>query len=192
MSGTTTVPKVNFVVLNKKDEIASSTDPAAVAKAAAALKDITVKYQPKLLYKSLIDTITATKAAAKDAADAAAKAAADASIDTAAKDTAAKAAVDAAKAAADAIDAAIKNAIEVNDTDAAKVSTVANEAGSVLILIPTIDTPDTIEPLAKYVKIDNIFDSILKAEQTVILGGKKSKSKKQRKNKANKRKSVRH
>jgi len=99
---------------------------------------------------------------------------------SAAERTAAKNAITAA------INAAKDASTEVSD------ETVAKESDSVLILIPTIDTPDSIEPLAKYVKIDDIFDSILKAEQTVIFGGKKSKSKKQRKNKANKRKSVRH
>jgi hypothetical protein len=161
MSGTTTVPKVNFVVLNKKDEFAVSDDAAAAAAAAAAreILPITVKYQPRLLSKELLDAITSA-------------------TDDAAKATAIKAAITAA--------------IEINDANAANVSAVAKDPKSVLILIPEIIETANINLLAKYVKIDDIFDSILKDDQTVILGGKKSKSKKQRKNKANKRKSVRH
>jgi hypothetical protein len=166
--------KVNFVVLNKQDGL---VDDAAAA-AAAVLQAITVTYQPKLLLKSDLDPVTDAKTAAAAAAKAA--------VDTPSDDTKAEAAAKAAAAEAAAKDA-IGKAVDVNNAD------VAKDPESVLILIPTINEPANINLLAGYVKIEGSkLTDILKDGQTVIYGGKKSKSKKQRKNKANKRKSVRH
>ena len=134
------------------------------AAAAAALIPITVTYTPKLLSESFIVAINNAKAEAKNNPD---------------DDTK-------ANAVKTAIENAINNAVDVT------VTALATAEGSVVILIPSIPDNKSIEALANYVKNDNILNSILKDEQNVIFGGKKSKSKKQRKNKANKRKSVRH
>jgi hypothetical protein len=192
----TTPPKVNLVNFFTL-KLKYAADPGAAADAAlAAAKAIKVAFESKLVNAYTKKTLdTAAEAAATATADPAATATADPAAAPTAKtiyDSIVNAIVTGTDVVTIGQKVAVVNGVVGDDPEGTGPDEPSEDVATHVVMLPTVDGAGDLTPLVEKIPdeiIQNVKNALNKGDNT-LHGGKKSK--KQRKNKANKRKSVRH